>query len=208
MAVDVGSCVYWYARQLRLPRGVPAHLSSTLGCMGAGMPYGIAAQLARPERPVVVLLGDGALQMARLAELVTVARLWRGWADPRFVVCVLSNRDLSEVSWEQREMEGNPRFEASQDVPRFPYADYAELLGMRGIRVIDSAAADDAWAAALSADRPTVIEAVVGGDTPLLPPLMPDGKADKVLDAVAHEEDDAPGRRVADQRRGEDSAWR
>lgn len=206
VAVDVGSSTYWYARHLRLPPGVPAHVSGYLASMGCALPYGVAAKLDAPQRPVVALVGDGAMQMSGLLELVTIADRWRSWADPRFVVLVLHNADLTEVSWEQREMEGNPRFEASQDVPRFPYADYAELLGLRGIRVTASAAAGDAWAAALSADRPTVIEAVVGGDTPLLPPLIPDSKAAKVLDAVGHEEDDAPGRRVADQRRGEDSA--
>ena len=130
MSVDVGSVVYWYARFLRLPPGVPAHLSSTLACMGAGLPYGLAAKLAHPDRPVVAMAGDGAMQMSGNAELITVASRWRDWADPRFVVLVLHNGDLAEVSWEQREMEGDPRFPASQDVPAFPYAGYAELLGL------------------------------------------------------------------------------
>jgi pyruvate dehydrogenase (quinone) len=146
------------------------------------------------------------MQMSGLLELVTIADRWRSWEDPRFVVLVLHNADLTEVSWEQREMEGNPRFAPSQDVPRFPYADYAELLGLRGIRVTSSAEADDAWRTAFSADRPTVIEAVVDATIPLLPPLMPDSKTDKVLDAVAREEEDAPGKRVAEQRRPEESA--
>jgi pyruvate dehydrogenase (quinone) len=119
------------------------------------------------------------------------------------VVLVLHNADLTEVSWEQREMEGNPRFAASQDVPAFPYADYAELLGLRGIRITDSAAADDAWTQALSADRPTLIEAIVDAATPLLPPLMSDAKAEKVLDAIAQEDDGTAGQRVVDQRERE-----
>ncbi len=122
VAVDVGSCVYWYARQLRLPPGVPAHLSGTLASMGCSVPYGIAGKLAAPDRPMVVLSGDGAMQMTGIAELVTLAGLWRSWPDPRFVVCVLANGDLAEVSWEQREMEGDPRWAASQSLPAFPYA--------------------------------------------------------------------------------------
>ncbi|MHA7181526.1 thiamine pyrophosphate-requiring protein [Arthrobacter sp. MDB2-24] len=171
VAVDVGSCVYWYARQLRLPRGVPAHLSSTLGCMGAGVPYGIAAKLASPSRPVVVLAGDGAMQMAGLAELVTVATLWRDWADPRFVVCVFSNRDLAEVSWEQREMEGEPRFEASQALPDVDCAAHAQLLGLDGVRVTDPDDLAGAWQRAFSADRPFVLDVVTDPDVPLLPPF-------------------------------------
>jgi pyruvate dehydrogenase (quinone) len=176
VSVDVGSVVYWYARHLTLPPGVPAHLSSTLASMGSALPYGLAAKLAAPDRPVVALAGDGAMQMNGIAELITVAARWRDWADPRFVVLVLHNRDLAEVTWEQREMEGDPRFRASQQLPDFPYARYAELLGLRGIRVDDPGRVGAAWDEALAADRPAVLEAVVDPEVPLLPPL-PAGEA-------------------------------
>jgi pyruvate dehydrogenase (quinone) len=175
VSLDVGSVVYWYARHLRLPRGVPAHLSSTLASMGSALPYGIAAKLAHPERPLVALAGDGAMQMNGISELITVSRLWTGWEDPRFVVCVLSNGDLAEVSWEQRETEGEPRYPESQALPSFPYAGYAELLGMRGIRIDEPQDVAGAWRDALAADRPVVIEALVDPDVPLLPPF-PVGK--------------------------------
>ena len=171
VSLDVGSVVYWYARHLRLPRGVPAHLSSTLASMGSAVPYGIAAKLAYPHRPLVALAGDGALQMSGLAELITVAHRWRDWADPRFVVCVLDNGDLAEVTWEQRETEGEPRYDASQALPAFPYAGYAELLGLRGLRIDDPADVDDAWKEAFASDRPFVLQAMVDPDTPLLPPF-------------------------------------
>ncbi|OUZ10982.1 hypothetical protein BHE97_05990 [Aeromicrobium sp. PE09-221] len=144
VSVDVGSVVYWYTRYVQLPSGVPAHLSSTLASMGSAMPYGIAAKLLHPDRPLVALAGDGAMQMNGLSEFITVAARWRDWADPRFVVLVLNNGDLSEVSWEQREMEGDPRFPTSQEVPAFPYAEYAELLGLNGIRVDDESQVADA----------------------------------------------------------------
>jgi pyruvate dehydrogenase (quinone) len=139
--------------------------------MGCALPYGLAAKLADPGRPVVALSGDGAMQMLGLAELITVAHRWPEWPDPRFVVCVLNNRELAEVTWEQREMEGDPRFPASQALPDFPYAAYADLLGLRGIRLDDPADVGSAWDAALSADRPVVIEAMVDRDVPLLPPF-------------------------------------
>ena len=175
VSLDVGSVVYWYARHLRLPRGVPAHLSSTLASMGSALPYGIAAKLAHPARPLVALAGDGAMQMNGISELITVSRLWTGWEDPRFVVCVLSNGDLAEVTWEQRETEGEPRYEESQALPSFPYAGYAELLGLCGIRIDEPVEVARAWTAALAADRPVVIEALVDPDVPLLPPF-PVGK--------------------------------
>jgi pyruvate dehydrogenase (quinone) len=171
VSVDVGSVTYWYARHLRLPPGVPAHLSSTLASMGSALPYGLAAKLSAPGRPVVALAGDGAMQMNGIAELITVAHRWREWEDPRFVVCVLNNRDLAEVSWEQRETEGDPRYPASQELPEFPYARYAELLGLRGIRVDDPQDVAGAWDAALAADRPVVLDAVVDAAVPLLPPF-------------------------------------
>jgi pyruvate dehydrogenase (quinone) len=187
VAVDVGSSTYWYARHLRLPPGVPAHVSSYLAAMGCAMPYGLAAKLDAPDRPVVALAGDGAMQMNGLLELITVADRWRSWADPRFVVLVLHNRDLNEVSWEQREMEGDPRFPASQRVPAFPYAEYAELLGLRGIRVDAADAVGEAWREAFAADRPVVVEAVVDPAVPLLAPHLPDEKADMIYRGLAQE---------------------
>jgi pyruvate dehydrogenase (quinone) len=188
LSIDVGSCVYWYARQLVLPSGVPAHLSGTLASMGCAIPYGLAAKLAHPERPLVALAGDGGMQMLGVAELITVAHRWRDWADPRFVVCVFNNRDLAEVSWEQRETEAEPRFPASQVIPDFPYAGYAELLGLRGVRVDDPAQLGAAWDAVLSADRPAVLEVLTDPNVPLLPPF-PAGaqKLEDMRSALAEE---------------------
>jgi pyruvate dehydrogenase (quinone) len=201
VAVDVGSVVYWYARHLRLPPGVPAHLSSTLASMGCGLPYGLAAKLAAPQRPVVVLTGDGAMQMTGLAELVTVAARWRDWTDPRFVICVLNNRDLAEVSWEQREAEGEPRFAASQDLPGVPYARYAELLGLRGLRVTDPGEVAQAWDAALAADRPVLIEATTDPAIPLLPPGRPYEQVKDMYEGLAAEHGDLARRAEAHLRR-------
>ncbi|CCQ47442.1 thiamine pyrophosphate enzyme, N-terminal TPP binding domain protein [Pseudarthrobacter siccitolerans] len=189
VSIDVGSCVYWYARQLILPPGVPAHLSGTLASMGCSIPYGIAAKLARPDRPLVALAGDGAMQMAGIAELVTVAHRWRQWQDPRFIVCVFNNRELTEVTWEQRESEGEPRFRDSQELPDFPFAGYADLLGFTGIRVEDPELLADAWERAFAADRPVMIEVLTDPEVPLLPPF-PGGKekAESMRKALAGED--------------------
>jgi pyruvate dehydrogenase (quinone) len=188
LSIDVGSCVYWYARQLVLPHGVPAHLSGTLASMGCSIPYGIAAKLAYPDRPLVALAGDGAMQMTGVAELITVAHRWRQWQDPRFIVCVFNNRDLTEVTWEQRETESEPRFADSQDIPDFPYAGYGELLGLTGIRVEAPEQLAVAWERAFSADRPVVIEVLTDPDVPLLPPFPAgDEKAESMRTALAAE---------------------
>ncbi|MDQ1653439.1 MAG: hypothetical protein QOI35_2639 [Cryptosporangiaceae bacterium] len=201
VAVDVGSVVYWYARHLRLPRGVPAHLSSTLASMGCALPYGLAAKLAHDDRPVIALAGDGAMQMNGLAELITVAARWRDWADPRFVVCVLNNRDLAEVSWEQRETEGEPRFVTSQELPDVPFARWAEALGLVGIRAETPGEVEAAWDAALSADRPVVIDVVTDPAIPLLPPLQPYEKVKPMYAGLAAEDTELARRAEAHLRR-------
>lgn len=206
VSVDVGSVTYWYARFLRLPPGVPAHLSSTLASMGCALPYGLAAKLLHPDRPVVALAGDGAMQMNGLSELITVAHRWRDWADPRFVVLVLHNGDLAEVSWEQREMEGDPRFDVSQTVPAFPYAEYAHLLGLGGVRVDHPLAVADAWQVAFAADRPFVVEAVVDRDTPLLPPRAPAEKVEQMRRGLAQEPGGGAARAQLDRQRAAESS--
>jgi pyruvate dehydrogenase (quinone) len=172
LAVDVGSTTYWYARHIRMRGTMAAHLSSTLASMGSAMPYAVAAKCAHPDRLVVALLGDGAMQMNGINELITVARMWRDWAEPRLPILVLDNRDLNEVTWEQREMEGDPMFAASQELASLPYADYAELLGLDGIKVDRPGDVGPAWDAALAADRPFLIHAVVDPAVPLLPPRL------------------------------------
>ncbi|WP_142059009.1 thiamine pyrophosphate-requiring protein [Pseudarthrobacter sp. B4EP4b] len=205
LSIDVGSCVYWYARQLVLPPAVPAHLSGTLASMGCSIPYGIAAKLAHPDRPLVALAGDGAMQMAGIAELVTVAHRWRQWQDPRFIVCVFNNRELTEVTWEQRESEGEPRFKDSQELPDFPFAGYAELLGFTGIRVEDPELLGDAWERAFAADRPVVIEVLTDPEVPLLPPF-PGGKekAESMRKALAEEDGGGRALRLLDTYTGQE----
>ncbi len=169
---DSGSCVNWYARDWRVRAGQRGSLSGGLASMGAAVPYAIAAKFAHSTRPVVALVGDGAMQMNNLAELITIQKYWQRWADPRLIVCVFNNRDLNEVTWEQRVMEGNPRFPTTQDLPDVPYARFAEMIGLRGIHVDDPEALAAAWDAALSADRPTVIEVKTDPDVAPFPPHL------------------------------------
>jgi len=194
LAVDVGSVTYWYARHIRQRGTITGHLSSTLASMGSALPYAVAAKLAFGDRLVVALAGDGAMQMNGINELLTVSRMWREWADPRLPVLVLDNGDLNEVTWEQREMEGDPKFAASQSLPSLPYADYARLLGLDGVRLDDPGRVGEAWDAALAADRPFLIHAVVDPAVPLLPPRLEPALRDRLLDGLAQEEGDLPAR--------------
>jgi pyruvate dehydrogenase (quinone) len=167
---DSGSCANWYARDLRIRRGMMASLSGGLASMGAAVPYAIAAKFAHPDRPVVALVGDGAMQMNNMAELITVAKYWREWSDPHWVVCVFNNQDLNQVTWEQRVMEGDPKFNATQQIPDVPYHRFAELIGLRGIFVDTPQRLGEAWDEALASDCPVVLEVKTDPNVPPLPP--------------------------------------
>ncbi len=170
LASDSGSAANWYARDIKLRTGMMASLSGTLATMGPGVPYAIAAKFAHPDRPVFALVGDGAMQMNGINELITIAKYRHRWADQRLVVLVLNNRDLNQVTWEQRAMSGDPKFEGSQDLPDFPYASYAEMLGLKGIRVEHPEQVAAGWDLALQSDRPVVYEAITDPEVPPLPP--------------------------------------
>ena len=168
---DSGSCANWYARDVKIRRGMMCSLSGGLASMGAAVPYAIAAKVAHPDRPVIALVGDGAMQMNNMAELITVAKYWkRVDRRRRWVVCVFNNQDLNQVTWEQRVMEGNPSFLATQQIPDVPYHRFAELIGLRGIFVDNPDRLGAAWEEALASDRPVVLEVKTDPEVPPLPP--------------------------------------
>jgi len=167
---DSGSCANWYARDLKIRRGMMGSLSGGLASMGAAVPYAIAAKFAHPDRPVIAMVGDGAMQMNNMAELITVAKYWRNWSNKQWICMVMNNQDLNQVTWEQRVMNGDPKFDASQDLPDVPYHKFAELIGLKGIFVDDPDRVGPAWDEALAADRPVVLEIKTDPNVPPLPP--------------------------------------
>jgi pyruvate dehydrogenase (quinone) len=166
---DSGSCANWYARDLRVQRGQMYSLSGGLASMGAAVPYAIAAKFAHPGRPVIAMVGDGAMQMNNMAELITVSKYWRLWKDPRWIVCVFNNGDLNQVTWEQRVMEGDPKFDATQQIPDVPYHKFADLIGLKGIYCDNPQEVATAWREALAADRPVILEFKTDPEVPPLP---------------------------------------
>jgi pyruvate dehydrogenase (quinone) len=151
-------------------RGMKASLSGGLASMGAAVPYAIAAKYADPDRPVIALVGDGAMQMNNMAELITVAKYWREWRDHRWILCVFNNEDLNQVTWEQRIINGDPKFEASQRIPNVAYHRFAEMIGLRGIYVDDPKQLGPAWDQALASEIPVVLEVKTDPEVPPLPP--------------------------------------
>jgi len=193
VAADSGSAANWYARHLRFTGDVRGSLSGTLATMGPGVPYVIGAKWAHPDRPAIALVGDGAMQMNGMAELITVAHYWKKWSDPRLIVAVLHNNDLNQVTWEMRAMEDAPKFVASQTLPDVDYAAFARSLGLAAENLDDPDAIGGAWDRALAADRPTVLDIRCDPDVPPIPPHATFEQAKSVAKAVLAGDEDARG---------------
>jgi pyruvate dehydrogenase (quinone) len=181
---DSGSSTNWYARCLRFGPTVRGSLSGTLATMGPAVPYAIGAKFAHPDRPVIALVGDGAMQMNGLAELLTIRRYWRQWSDPRLVVCVFHNNDLSHVTWELRAMGGAPKFDESQTLPEVSYADVARTMGLHAIAVDDPDAVGPAWDEALGADEPVVLDVRTDPEVPPIPPHVTYAEMKSMAEAI------------------------
>ncbi|MFF7278202.1 thiamine pyrophosphate-requiring protein [Streptomyces griseorubiginosus] len=167
---DSGSTANWYARHLTMRPGMRSSLSGTLATMGPGVPYAIGAKFAHPDRPAIALVGDGAMQMNGMAELITAAKYRELWEDPRLIIAIWNNHDLNQVTWEMRSMEGAPSFLPSQQLPDVQYAAFARSLGLTGIRVEKPEDVEAAWRAGLAADGPAVLEFLTDPAVPPIPP--------------------------------------
>jgi pyruvate dehydrogenase (quinone) len=170
ITADSGSVANWYARDLKMRRGMKASLSGGLASLGAGTPYAVAAKMAFPNRTVIACMGDGAMQMNGLNVMITISKYWKQWSNPHLVVLVLNNRDLNQVTWEERIELGAGKTESTQSIPDFPYHKYAELIGLKGIFVDNPDNVGRAWDEALSANCPVILEAYTDPNVPPLPP--------------------------------------
>jgi pyruvate dehydrogenase (quinone) len=190
IAADSGSSANWYARDLRFGPDVLGSLSGTLATMGPGVPYVIGAKFAHPDRPAIAFVGDGAMQMNGMAELITALRYYDRWTDPRLVVAVLHNDDLNQVTWEMRAMQGAPKFTDSQSLPSVDYAGFARMIGLQGIEVTKPADLGPAWDAALAADRPTVLDVHTSPNIPPIPPHATFEQMKSMMSSMASGDED------------------
>jgi pyruvate dehydrogenase (quinone) len=183
-----------------------ASISGNLASMGCGVPYAVAAKFAYPDRPVIALVGDGAMQMNGNNVLITISKYWHKWSDPHLIVLVLNNRDLNFVTWEQRQVK-MLKNEATQPLPNFSYANYAESLGLKGIFMDNPNQVEAIWDEALRADRPVVIDAHTDPNVPTaLPPQIPGEHLEAYFKALSKGDTEAVG--VTDQLYNEIAAIR
>ncbi len=192
LSADSGTSTVWFARDIKIRSGMMASASGGLASMGCAVPYAIAAKFAFPDRPAFAFVGDGAMQMGGNAELLTIAKYWKEWSDPRLFVVVLNNQDLNFVTWEMRVMEGDPKFKASQDIPAFSYADYAESIGLRGIKILTPDDIHPALNAAIVANCPVVLDVHVDPNVPPINPKVTKEQEQNFISAIAQGDVDAP----------------
>jgi pyruvate dehydrogenase (quinone) len=190
VAADSGSSANWYARHIKMRGAMRGSLSGTLATMGPGVPYVIGAKTGNPDRPCFALVGDGAMQMNGINELITISKYWRDWADPRMVIAVLHNNDLNQVTWELRAMGGSPQFLPSQHLPDFPYAAYARSLGLHGVLAEKPDEVVPAWEEALASDRPCVVEFVTDPAVPPIPPHATLEQIEKAAESIIRGDSD------------------
>lgn len=190
---DAGTATNWFARNICMRRGMKSSLSGSLATMGSAVPYAIAAKFAFPERTVIACTGDGAMQMNGNAEMLTVAKYWKRWSNPRLIFLVMNNSDLNQVTWEMRIESGNPKYDASQNLPHFNYAEYANQIGLHGIRVERSEDVGHAWDRALASDRPVIYDAVVDANITQLPPHISLKEAHNLFSALSKGDPDEGG---------------
>jgi pyruvate dehydrogenase (quinone) len=191
ISADSGSTASWFARDLKIRSGMKASLSGNLATMCPGMPYTVAAKFAYPDRVAIGLIGDGAMQMLGINALISVAKYWKRWKDPRMIILVLNNRDLNQVTWEQRIMVGDAKFATSQDVPDFAYDEYAKMLGLEGIRIEHPSEVKDALDTAMIVQRPVVLNVYTDPSVPPMPPHVSFKQAKAFASAVFHGDEDS-----------------
>lgn len=170
LTADSGTTVNWYGRTIKMRKGMMGSLSGSLATVGACVPYAHAAKFAHPDRPVVCLAGDGAMQMNGLNELITAKKYWKNWSNPQLVYIVFNNRDLNQVTWELRIEAGSPNIPMTQSIPDVPYAAFADSLGFKGMRVDRPEDVGPALDQAFAANTPVLLDVYTDPDVPTIPP--------------------------------------
>lgn len=190
ITADAGSTADWYGFHIKLGRNQVGNLSGRMASMLGAMPYAMAGKFAHPDRPVVCTIGGGAFQVLGMNGMLTVKRHWKEWDNPTFIVLVVDNGDLNQVSWEMR-VAGDPRWDTAQLVEPMDYAGYAELLGFKGIRVEDPDDIGAAWDQAFAADRPVILSVKTDPNTPPLPAHIASAQATGLAKSLLHGDPDS-----------------
>ncbi len=196
ITTDVGQNQLWATQFLALDAHRQMLTSGGLGTMGYGFPAAIGAKLGNPHKDVIVISGDGGMQM-NIQEMATAVVY-----ELPIIICILNNgylgnvRQWQELFYDRRYSSTCMRYRRSCEVgcnkpgnrcPAYTpdFIALAESYGAKGIRVT---AAADIKSALISAKQnaktPTVIEFVIGREANVMP-IVPPGNAlhDMILES-------------------------
>ncbi|TXI12206.1 MAG: ubiquinone-dependent pyruvate dehydrogenase [Rhizobium sp.] len=160
---DVGTPVIWAARYLHMNGRRRLLGSFNHGSMANAMPQALGAQAAFPGRQVVSLSGDGGLAML-MGELLTTMQL-----KLPVKIVVINNGTLGFVEMEMK-ASGHPGTNVALQNPNF--AEVAEAIGLKGIRVENSEALEPALIEALAHDGPALVDVVTARHELSVPPRI------------------------------------
>jgi pyruvate dehydrogenase (quinone) len=161
---DSGTIATWWARHIPVKRGQMYSLSGTLASMANGLPYAMAAQIAHPQRQVVLFVGDGGFSML-MAEFVNCVR-----DRLPIKVVIVKNNSLGMIKWEQMVFLGNPEYGC--ELQPIDFAAFARACGGTGFTVDDPQQCGVILDQAFAVDGPVIVEAVVDPYTPPMPPKV------------------------------------
>ena len=177
---DSGQVTTWVT-QMRLRAGQSFSFSGTNCSMAAALPYAIGAQTAFPDRQVVAFTGDGSLSM-QMGDLATLMQ-----ERLPVKVIVFKNNVLGLIRWEQMVFLGNPEY--GVDFAPVDFVKVAEGCGAHAVHIERPQECEDQLRAALAHPGPVVIEALVDGNEPPLPPKITRTQAKMMADGLRRGEE-------------------
>jgi acetolactate synthase I/II/III large subunit len=173
VATDVGQHQMWIAQLFPFERPRSLLTSGGLGTMGYGLPAGIGAKFASPDRTVVVVSGDGSIQM-NIQELGTAVQY-----NVDIKVVILNNYFLGMVrQWQERFYQERYSYSA-MSVPNF--VKLADAYGAKGFRIEKAKDLSRIMAEAFATPGPVLIDVVIPKEEAVMPMIPPGGSMSEML---------------------------
>lgn len=177
LATDVGQHQMWAAQYNKAEAPRTFISSGGMGTMGFGMGAAIGAQMAHPDKRVVLVTGDGSFHM-NLNELVTLKSY-----DLPVVVVIMNNSVLGMVRQWQKLFYGN-RFSQTDPHRATDFVALANAFGVDGMRITKEDEVKPVLEQAFALNKPVVVECVISPDENVLPMIPPGKTVDDIITSM------------------------